>query len=210
MVVVARLLRLVSVGAGVARFEGGGDGVEAITHAAMAEAAHAGRISDIGGAGGAGETIVGESGRVSDIAGSVSSTMASCVDDSGRDDSIADGGVAGVSGVARLERGERRSSLSSSGSCSSSASLRCLLTCLAGGEFASGCKRDSGVTGGVVHNRGAFLQAGTTASEDGGCGRNGLSVAARSHRFRSWRRRHLPAVAVDVEEIGRVHVKMIV
>jgi hypothetical protein len=68
MVVAAHLLRLVSVGAGIARCEGRGDGVEAervMAHAVMAEAARAGRIGDINSAGGAGETVVGESGRVS-------------------------------------------------------------------------------------------------------------------------------------------------
>jgi hypothetical protein len=46
MVGAARSLRLVSIGEGVARFEGGGDGVEAegaMAHVAMAEAARAGR-----------------------------------------------------------------------------------------------------------------------------------------------------------------------
>ncbi len=122
MVVAARLRRLVSVGAGVARCEGGGDGVEAMALAVVVEAASVGRIGDIGGAGGAGKTEVGESGRVSDSAGSVSSTMVSCVDDRWRDDGIADGGVAGVSGIVGLVRGERRSSLSSSVPRSSSAS----------------------------------------------------------------------------------------
>jgi hypothetical protein len=81
MGVAARLMRLVSVGAGVAMCGGGGDGVEA-----MVAAARAGRISDIGGAGGAGKTDVGEPGKVSDRAGGVSNTMVSCVDDRWRDD----------------------------------------------------------------------------------------------------------------------------
>jgi hypothetical protein len=77
MVVAAHSLRLVSVGPGIARCEGGGDGVEAMAHAAMAEAARAGRIGDIGGAGGATETVEGESGRVSDSAGSVAGSVSS-------------------------------------------------------------------------------------------------------------------------------------
>ncbi len=102
---------------------------------------------DIGGAGGASETVVGESGRVSDSTGGVSSIIASYVDNSGRDD-----------GIAGLERGERRSSLSSSGPSSGSVSLRRLLTRFAGGEFASGGEGGGGVTEDVVHNRGAFSQ----------------------------------------------------
>jgi hypothetical protein len=190
MVVAARLMRLVSVGVGIAMCEGGGDGVEAIVKAVCA-----GRIGDIGSAGGAGKTDVGEPGKVSDRAGGVSNTMVSCVDDRWRDDGIADSGVASLSGTAGLERGERRSSLSSSIPRSSSASLRRFLTRLAGGGFASGGKggggvavdvvhnrgafsqavtvaSGDGVAADVVHNRGAFSQAGTAASGDGGCGRN--------------------------------------
>ncbi len=52
----------------------------------MVEAARAGRISDIGGAGGAGRTDLRESGKDSHKAGGVSNTMVSCVDERWGDD----------------------------------------------------------------------------------------------------------------------------
>jgi hypothetical protein len=204
----------------------------------MVESTRAGTIGDNGGTGGAGMADVGESSKDSLKAGGVSNAMVSCVDERWGGDGIADGGVAGGSGVAGLERGERRSSLSFSSSIprSSSASLRRLRTRLAGGGIASDGERDGGVAADLVHSRGAitqavtaasgdgvvveavhngvaFTRAGTAASGDSGCGRDWFSVAAvaaRARRFRRRRRRRLPAVAVDMGEVGRKHVKVIV
>jgi hypothetical protein len=103
-----------------------------------------GRVGDISGAGGAGESAVGEADRVPDSTGGVSRIKATerveeATGDNGRrDGGVMDGGVigvgvAGTSGVARQERGERRYLPSSSGPRSNSTSFRCLLTRLAGG-----------------------------------------------------------------------------
>jgi hypothetical protein len=119
-------------------------------------------------------------------------------------------GVAGVAGVARLERGERRNSPSSSGPRSSSISLRRLLTRLARGDSTSGGDGGGSV---AVYNGGAFSQAGTAATGDGGCGHNCLShavVAAAARPRLVQRRRLFPAVAADVMEAGRMHVTVTV
>jgi hypothetical protein len=136
-----------------------------------------------GGTGGAGIAEVGESSKDSHRAGGVSNVVVSW----GGDD-VADGGVdeGGEAGVAGLERGERRSSLSFSSSVPrrSSASLRRLLTRLAGGGFPSGGDREGadtqavasasgeGVAAEAVHKGVTFTQAGTAAYEDGGCRRD--------------------------------------
>jgi hypothetical protein len=89
------------------------------------------------------------------------------------------------------------------------ASLRRLLTHLAGGDSTSGGEGGGGV---AVFNRGVFSQAGAVATGDGGCGRNWLSHAAvaAAARPRLLQRRCLPAVAVDVVEAGRMHVTVTV
>ncbi len=105
----------------------------------MADAARAGRIGDIVGAGVASESAVGKAGKVSDSTGVVLNIIVSerieeaNVDNSGRDGDVVSGSIAGITGVSRLGRGEIRSSPSSSSSRNSSASLRCLLTHLARG-----------------------------------------------------------------------------
>jgi hypothetical protein len=191
------------------------------------ESARAGAIGDNGGTGGAGIADVGESSKDSHKAGGVSNAVVSCVNERWGGGDVADGGVAGGTGVAGLERGERRSSLSFSSSIPrrSSASLRRLRTRLAGGGIASDGDREGAVTQAVasasgdgvaaeaVHNGVAFTRAGTAAYEDSGCRRDWFSAAAvvaRARRFRRWRWRRLPAVAVDVDEVGRKHVRVIV
>jgi hypothetical protein len=107
-----------SAGAGKVWCEGGGDGDE--TEGALADAARAGRIGDIGGAG---ESSLGEAGKVSNSTGGALSIIASeCKEQANVDNGGRDGGMVG-GGVAGLERGESRRSPSSSGPRSSSASL---------------------------------------------------------------------------------------
>jgi hypothetical protein len=114
-----------SVGAGEVRCEGGDNGDDAEREVAVA---CAGRIVDEGGAGSAGESAVGEAGKVYDSTGGVSNIIASehieeaNVANGMRDGGMIGGSVAGVTSVAGLQR-EERSSPSSSGSRNSLALL---------------------------------------------------------------------------------------
>ncbi len=178
----------------------------------------AGSVGDIGNAGGAGRSVLGEAGKGSSITDGASGEIVTdgvveVLEDSGeRDVGVANSGAAG------LDMGERRGSPSSSDPRSNSASFRRLLTLLAGGVFASGGEGGGGeVCGGAVgagdavFNRRSSSQAWPATSDEGSSRQSRLwsaAVAARPRRLR--RRRCHPAVAAVTVGAGKMQVTVMV
>jgi hypothetical protein len=178
----------------------------------------AGSVGDIGNAGGAGRSVLGEAVKGSSITDGASGEIVTdgvveALEDSGeRDVGVANSGVAG------LDMGERRSLPSSPYPRINSASFRRLLTLLAGGVFASGGEGGGGEggdgavgAGDAVFDRRSSSQAWPATSDSSG--QSGLwlaAVAALPRRLQRRRQRRRCRPAVAAVSVGAVKMQVTV